>query len=144
MDNLKAFKDLLRVNGENVTSPRVIIFQTLARKSPMTIVKLAALMEETGINRSTTYRNVQLLRRIGALRDVVAHGQRLVELSDDFGSHHHHFWCTKCGRLYDYDDPELDAAIEKMGEKLKVEVQTHQLELSGLCSSCLQEIASSK
>src|ERR1700750_159258 len=114
MDSLKAFKDLLRSDGQSLTTQRLLIFRALARKSPISTVKLGLLMEENGINRATTYRNLQLLRRLGVIRDIIAGGQRLVELSEDLGSHHHHFWCTSCGRLSDFDNPELDQAIDQL------------------------------
>lgn len=132
------FKKLLRADGQTVTTQRLLMFRALARKSPISTVKLTLLMEENGINRATAYRNLQLMRRLGVIRDLVASGQRLVELSEDFSHHHHHFWCTSCGKLSDFDNPELDRAIEELSKHLGIQVNSHQLEMSGLCKACLR------
>lgn len=132
------FKKLLRSDGQTVTTQRLLLFRALARKSPISAVKLTMLMEENGINRATSYRNLVLLRRLGVTRDVIAHGKRLIELSEDFSHHHHHFWCTRCGKLSDFDNPELDKAIDQLSGSLGIQVQSHQLEMSGICKSCLK------
>jgi Fur family ferric uptake transcriptional regulator len=137
MDNEAQFKERLRATNERLTSPRLITFRALARKAPLSTVKLVALLEGNGINAATTYRNLALFRRLGVIQDIVADGQRLVELNEDFGSHHHHFWCTQCGKLQDFDNPDIDKSIEELSGKLGIKITGHQLEMSGLCSSCL-------
>jgi Fur family zinc uptake transcriptional regulator len=137
MDREKAFKELLRADGQTITTQRLLMFRALARKSPISTTKLTVMMEENGVNRATAYRNLQLLRRLGVTRDVIVHGQRLVELSEDFSHHHHHFWCTSCGKLSDFDNPELDKAIDNTAATLGIQVKSHQVEMSGLCNSCL-------
>lgn len=136
MDAVKTFKERLRTAGQSVTTPRLLMFRALARKSPISTVKLVLMMEENGINRATTYRNIALLRQIGAIRDLIVNSTRMIELSEDFGHHHHHFWCLRCGRLIDFDNPDLDTAIDAMAGKLGIRVQSHQVEMSGLCRDC--------
>ena len=137
MERLAAFKDALRANGEKITSPRILMYKALTQKSPIPTTKLIALLEQNGINRTTTYRNLAVLRKLGVIQDIIAQGQRMVELGEDFGTHHHHFWCTRCGKLSDFDNPELDLAIDQLSKKLNVQVRSHQLEMLGLCADCI-------
>ncbi len=138
MNSENAFKELLRADGQAVTTQRLLMFRALARKSPLSTVKLTLLMEGNGVNRATAYRNLQLMRRLGVIRDIIGQGQRLVELSEDFAHHHHHFWCTSCGKLSDFDNPDIDNAIDGMASKLGIQVKSHQVEMSGLCQACNQ------
>lgn len=137
MNQETLFKERLRSNGERLTSPRLITFRALLRKTPLTTTKLVELLKENGIDAATTYRNLLLFRSMGIIQDVVAGGQRLIELSEDFGSHHHHFWCMRCGKLQDFDNPEIDQAIDQLSERLRIQVKSHQLELSGVCTDCI-------
>lgn len=137
MDREIQFKERLRTGGERVTSPRLLIFRALLRKTPLTTVKLVGSLAASGIDPATIYRNLTLFRRLGVIQDVVAGGQRLVELTEDFGSHHHHFWCTNCGRLQDFDHPEVERYVQRVASELGIKINGHQLELSGLCTQCL-------
>ena len=132
----KLFEARLRSAGERVSSARVAIFRSLARTSPLPIPQLVHAMQQNAINPATTYRNLRLFRELNIVRDIVAGGRRLVELSDDFDTHHHHFWCQNCGKLIDFDDAELETSIAKVARSLGTRMSSHHLEISGECSEC--------
>jgi Fur family ferric uptake transcriptional regulator len=67
----------------------------------------------------------------------VSGGRRLIELTDEFGAHHDHFACERCGALTDFDDEILELAISDASRRLGVQIVGHQLEMTGLCANCL-------
>ena len=139
VEQQKIFQEQLRNAGERVSSPRLTIFQVLLRHSPITIPKLVTLLQEQAIDPSTTYRNIVLFRKLGMINDVISKGLRLIELSDHFSEHHHHFICRNCGRVIDFDNRELEVALSTLALTMDVEVTSHHIEMSGLCNKCMQK-----
>jgi len=138
MKQEQEFKDQLRGAGERMTTTRLSIYRILARYSPISMPKLLEKVRQDGIDTVTCYRTLHLFRKLAIVQDVGLGRNRLIELTDDAHSHHHHFWCTGCGKLQDFDNPDIDASIDKLSGKLGVKVQSHQLEMSGLCQRCLK------
>ncbi len=60
--------------------------------------------------------------------------ERALQLSA--GSHHHHLVCRACGRFTEFSDLELDARIQEQAARHGFRLQSHSLELYGLCSEC--------
>ncbi len=136
MDKELLFKQALGLQRERVTSPRLGLFRIMVRKSPLTTATLIAEAEKLSIDQATCYRNLALFRRIGLISDIVVGGRRMVELTDSFGAHHHHFSCRNCGRLIDFDSPSLETAISAAAADLGAIVSSHQLEIIGVCAQC--------
>lgn len=136
MDLEKEFIRQLRANGQRVSSARLTIFRMLSRKNAMSVPSLAASMLTNAVDRATTYRTITLLRNLGMIRDVVAGGKRMIELTDSFKGHHHHFWCRSCGKLVDFDDGELEKELHRVAKRLGIQLSSHQLEMTGLCDKC--------
>lgn len=143
MDPEVAYRDTLRNAGERITSPRLVIFRALIRHSPIATTRLTELAAKNGIDPATTYRTLKLLRQLGIANDVVAGGKRLVELGDTYHSHHHHFWCRRCGRLIDFDHPEVEAALTAAISASGAQMLSHHIEIQGLCASCRSKPATS-
>jgi Fe2+ or Zn2+ uptake regulation protein len=135
MEQEDVFKKILQANEERITSPRLMIFRALLRKAPLTRMQLARLLNNDGIDTATTYRNLWLLRRLKIIDDTIINGHRLI---DEFKSHHHHFFCTSCNKLIDFNSTKLEKTLDQLARELKVSIDSHRLELSGLCSSCSQ------
>jgi Fur family ferric uptake transcriptional regulator len=56
------------------------------------------------------------------------------QLSD--GGHHHHLVCRSCGLFTEFSDLELDTRIQEQALARGFALQSHSLELYGLCSAC--------
>lgn len=126
----------MRANGERVSSPRLAVFRALKRKNAISIPDLVNAMEESAIEPSTTYRNIKLFRELGMVRDIVTGGKRMIELTDSFRGHHHHFWCRNCGKLIDFDDAGIEKELQTLAARLNFQIMSHQLDISGLCAKC--------
>ena len=51
-------------------------------------------------------------------------------------SHHHHLICSRCGRSDDVEDAGLGEAIASIALRSGYRIDTHRLELFGLCQAC--------
>lgn len=130
------FISRLKASSERVTSPRLAIFRLLSRSGPLPMSKLGSRAKDDGIDTVTVYRTVALFQKLGLVREIGVGRRRLLELTDDFGGHHHHFWCSSCGRITDFDDTQVEKAIIAAGESLGITVLAHQVEITGHCAMC--------
>jgi Fur family ferric uptake transcriptional regulator len=136
MEREEQFKDRLRTAGERVTTPRLGVFRILMRQAPLPMAKLIARAREDGIDTVTTYRTVELFRTLALVQEMGLGRNRLLELSDDYQSHHHHFTCVKCGKIVDFDSQMVEADLRGVGERMGFVIRSHQLEVTGLCADC--------
>lgn len=130
------FKERLRAVSERVTSPRLILFRTLLRSAPLPMSKLISHASENGIDQVTVYRTMDLFRKMGLIQEVGLGRRRLFELSDTYHAHHHHFTCTKCGRVIDFDSDIIETELQRMSIEYGLKIHAHQLEVTGVCKVC--------
>ena len=50
--------------------------------------------------------------------------------------HHDHLICTGCGKILEFENSEIERLQEEVAAKNGFTIQTHRLELYGLCSRC--------
>lgn len=98
------------------------MYRLLAKKDPhiglATIYRTLNLFCEAGLAQA---------RHFGAQTqyDNVAHK-----------GHHDHLICTSCGKIVEFENDEIERLQEEVAAKKGFTIQTHKLELYGLCSSC--------
>lgn len=99
---------------------------------PQEVLELAqAAVPELGI--ATVYRNLKLLVEADEVRVVELPGEVARYESLRHAEHHHHFQCTRCGRVFDVHGCAEDfATIAPKG----FEVEAHELTLYGTCADC--------
>ena len=86
------------------------------------------------ISFDTVYRTLSFLEEHGLIRQVHATGERVRFDGNDAA--HHHFICTGCGRIIDFesqalDEMELPEDVEKLGV-----AASRQLQVFGICENC--------
>lgn len=129
------FATILRENGHSVTKTRLTVFSVLAESDPLTMHDLITKCNVT--DRASVYRTVQLFEEIGVIRRLYTGWKYKIELSDRFGSHHHHATCTRCGKIIPLkEDSSLESALQRIAERHDFKLSGHEIELTGLCDRC--------
>jgi Fur family ferric uptake transcriptional regulator len=130
-----AFKKALKDSGNSITLPRMAVFNYMLSRGPVTI---NALIEATlpRADRASIYRALELFRELGIVEDLVVGGQKVIELSQQFSSHHHHITCTNCGKTLDLTDKAIEKRLDSIAEFFGFKAAGHQIEISGLCPNC--------
>lgn len=132
----ETLKSLLKKEGYSLTKPRKVVFDLLINREPQGMQVLAKRAEGKA-DRATVYRTVDLFERMGIARRLNLGWKYKIELSDLFTGHHHHFYCTNCGRTYELpDNPMLETMIDTVSAKSGFAARGHQLEIYGLCGGC--------
>ena len=93
--------------------------------------------EGSKIGLATVYRQLNALADAGAADTIRLDGQQLFRLCGDDG-HHHHLVCRRCGKTVEIDPPS-EAWLRKVADGHGFTVESHTLEVFGLCSDCQKE-----
>jgi len=87
--------------------------------------------------RASVYRVLELLVEHGLVERLsVGPGQARFETVDPSGRHHHHLVCDRCGRLVAFDDPALERTIDRLSDRLGMDIEHHDVLLRGSCQTC--------
>ncbi len=124
--------------GPRQTRPRRLVAELIAgRTGHFTAADLAADAQGRGLplGRATIFRTLELLLGGGALEriDLPDGSHAYVECAP---SHHHHAVCSRCGSVVDFDDAELAAVVRAVARRTGFRIDSHRLELFGLCPAC--------
>lgn len=91
----------------------------------------------TSIDRASVYRTIQLFERLGIVQRLQVGWKYKLELTDVFHQHHHHATCVRCGKTTLLpEDAALEKRLKTITKNSSFLLQSHQLELSGLCPAC--------
>lgn len=89
-----------------------------------------------GIGYATVYRTLKLLAGAGLADERrFEDGFTRYEYKAS-NSHHDHLICTKCGAIIEFENERIEALQMDVAKKNQFLVQSHKLELYGLCSAC--------
>ena len=136
LDRYKDLKALLKKKGFSLTKPRQNVFDLLQNQGPQT-TQVLIKRAEGQIDRATVYRTLELFERLGIVHRLNIGWKYKYELSDIFLAHHHHFYCSNCGKSYDLSaNAMLETMINSLASKEGYSPRGHQLEIYGLCPAC--------
>ncbi len=136
MDNLKKA-------GLKITTPRVKILQILenATSHHLSAEDVYRVLLESGddIGLATVYRVLTQFEEAElVIRHNFAEGHSVFELN--YGKHHDHLVCVKCGHVEEFMDPVIEERLHAIVEKAGYAVTDHNLNIYGICGKCQQNI----
>jgi Fur family ferric uptake transcriptional regulator len=132
----ETLRSILKADGDSLTKPRKIVFDLMLNQPPQSMQVLVQ-RAKAKTDRATVYRTIELFERLGIVRRLNIGWKYKIELTDAFSGHHHHMYCTNCGRVFDLpDNPMLETMIDSVSTKNGFSPRGHQLEVFGLCVNC--------
>lgn len=129
------FHALLRERGRSVTRSRTLLFEYLQNSGPVSPKKF---MDDNAViaDRASLYRSLLLFRELGVVDERLTAGRKIIELTDTYDAHHHHFTCTQCGKTVAITMPNIEEALIALCRAKGFDVQGHVIEASGFCNDC--------
>lgn len=86
---------------------------------------------------ASVYRALEGLDGLGLVQRVdLGDGIARFEPAHAGGEHHHHLVCDDCGKVEPFEDPTLEAAIERVADGRGYAVAAHDVVLRGACEDC--------
>ncbi len=136
-DPVGAVLDLFRAQGGRVTVSRRLLLRCLFdRPGHRTADELVAAVQalDPEVHRSTIYRNLDELERLGVVEHVhLGHGPATYHLSTE---QHGHLVCERCGTAFAVPDaffaPLAEAALSELG----FHVRARHFAVLGTCGAC--------
>jgi Fur family ferric uptake transcriptional regulator len=124
--------------GYRLTEPRRALARLIgARDGHFTAEELlaASRRERLGVGRATIFRSLDILADLGLIERLdLPSGEHTFVACEP--THHHHLVCSNCGRSTDAGDSGMAAVLEKVARRSGYRIESHRLELFGLCPSC--------
>jgi len=131
--------DTLKNAGLKVTYPRSMILEVL-QSSPNNHlsaddIHLALSKKNESIGLATVYRVLTQLEVAGLIqKNKFNDTQSNYEIKKQ---HHDHLICTKCGKIIEFLNDDLELLQEKISIKFHFRLDSHVMTLFGICSDCL-------
>ena len=131
--------DDLKSTGLKATLPRLKILEIFqgGKQRHMTAedVFRVLLDERSDIGLATVYRVLTQFEQAGILlRSNFESGKAVYELNE--GQHHDHFVCTSCGKVEEFNDPEIEKRQQMVADQMGWSIQDHSMSLYGQCATC--------
>ena len=133
------FREYLRSNGMLYSEQREQILDIFLKteKHP-TINDLYDLVKKKHpqIGLATVYRTMRVICDVGLARETDFGGSIRHFEHKYKHQHHDHLVCTKCGRIIEVMNPEIEKLQETLARKHKFKAVRHRMEIFGLCQNC--------
>lgn len=121
------------------TGPRRALGALIARRSGhFTAAELLADARDgrVAVGRATVFRTLDLLVAQSALERIDLPSGEHAYVACAPREHHHHVVCRQCGRSVEVIDVGLAEVVRAISERSSFRIDSHRLELFGLCPDC--------
>ena len=138
MVDASAIVSAFETAGYRSTAPRRALAGVIAsRAGHFTAEELLgeSRKRRLGVTRATIFRSLDVLADLGVVERLdLPTGEHAFVACEP--AHHHHVVCSSCGRSTGVEDHGLERVADAIGRSTGYRVDTHRLELFGLCPSC--------
>ncbi|HJN74979.1 MAG TPA: transcriptional repressor [Myxococcota bacterium] len=133
--------EYMELHGKRNTRQRDIIVDAfLDTDGHLTLNDLLGLAQSSdpGIGFATVYRTMKMLADAGVADERhFGEGQTRYELADLGHDHHDHLICTRCGKITEFEDSEIERLQAAVAKRFGILVTHHRHEIYGVCEpSC--------
>jgi Fe2+ or Zn2+ uptake regulation protein len=133
----------LRARGGRMTAQRRLILEALDRLGGHPTaeqVYRAVHDRDMAINPSTVYRTLGWLEEAGLVShrhlDQGPRGEHCERFDPGSPIEHHHFVCSVCGRVEEFESAQIEAAKLDFMRRYGAQVEQASLTFHGICASC--------
>jgi Fe2+ or Zn2+ uptake regulation protein len=137
-ESLDHLRDTFRATGRRWTSQRRLILGVLEESDihlDAETLFVRAKTRDSDISLATVYRTLAVLKEMGLVEE-----HRLGEEHAHFEAvrdqPHYHFVCLGCGRVIEFDAPQMAQIEQSVSERECVCVTNIHLRMSGYCAQC--------
>lgn len=130
--------EIIQKSGCRLTAPRRAVVETLVWSlqalTPMEVYD-AARKNCPGLGLVSVYRTLEKLEELGLVQRV--HQTRGCQAFIRAGEGHQHLIvCTHCGKAVLFEGDQLDPLFNVVSKKTGFKIESHWLQIFGLCTSC--------
>ncbi len=137
-EKLEILHDYLTAHGLRNTHQReVILAELLSFGQHVTTEELWDRVKaiDSSIGYATVYRTLRLFTECG-IASKHDFGGGSARFESDSGHHHDHMICTQCGKIIEFENEEIERLQDEVAASHQFKINSHRMELYGLCSEC--------
>lgn len=141
-NRLETFERLCRQRGVPLTVQRRVIYEAvLDHKDHPTADDVYEEVRGRlpGVSRTTVYRVLELLVRLGVIGKPPSPGS--AARYDKSVERHHHLACVRCERTMDFDDAALNKVRIPDTRRLGFTIADYSIHFMGVCRACRRSAA---
>lgn len=132
---LHLLKETLSRGGYSMTTVRAKVFLVLLDKEPQTMREIIAQLPD--VDRASIYRCTKLFEKLHIINKLQMGWKYKLELTGEFGRHHHHMTCLTCGKTQVLEASRvIEEEIAKLAGESGFRATSHLLEVRGICERC--------
>lgn len=142
LDELKEFQKYKKEQGLKASKKRTsIVDYFLKEDKHFTVEELYNKLKKIKpqISYATVYRTLKLLAKIGLAQSCQFKGKEMRFEPRHKSEHHDHLVCLKCGEIIEFFQNQIEKLQKQVAIEHKFLVQSHKLEIYGLCERCRQK-----
>jgi Fur family ferric uptake transcriptional regulator len=126
---------LHRLGHNRSVRRRAIVEAVCARSGSFAAQEIADELAPRGIGRATVYRTIAILQELGYLSRLHV-GEECHRFALCDATHHHHLVCTSCGRVFPFDECEVEQTAARAAARVGFAVAGHHVDIYGRCAGC--------
>ena len=134
----KSLTESLHSSGRRITRQRRLVMQVL-KENPghleVEAVYTLAKARDPKVSLPTVYRTLAVLKEMGLVQDHTL-GEDHAHFEAAPERPHYHFTCQKCGRVIEFDAPQVMQVTQNLSEREGLQVTDVHLFLTGYCAKC--------
>ena len=125
----------------NVEERLNVIDVFLNTEEHVTLEEMMQLLKDKGFDYETEFVRQCMNRWVvhGFAQKKLFEGQPPRYEHHHLGRHHDHLICTKCGRIAEFNDEEMERLQLKIAISHGFHMLQHKMEIYGLCSQCVSQ-----
>lgn len=138
--HLRDALDTLKSTGVRITPQRHAILEFLVQSMiHPTADDIYKALEGNFPNMSvaTVYNNLRVFREAGLVKELT-YGDSSSRF-DFITNDHYHIMCDACGKIVDFHYPGLDEVEHLASHVTGFQVNSHRMEIYGICPTCLTQ-----
>lgn len=121
----------------------VIIQMFVEQHQHLTPEKVYQMVRNKGISRPTVYRNLEILKESGIIKEMWVHHERVYELYQFSQKKLHvHFFCMRCGTIKEYSDRDIFRQMIHLKDYIEMldgdSVEDITIVMSGVGKDCVE------
>ena len=136
------FKELFRQENIDDFEERFKVLEVfLQTEHHVTVGELVKILDKNGYKVKSDFvrDTLKLMCRFGFARTNRFDNGKVLYEHRHLGQHHDHMVCTKCRRIVEFHDEQLERLQAQIAEAYDFHMLQHKMEIYGICSECLKD-----
>ncbi len=129
--------------GQRMTSQRRLLLELIEESNEHLAADelfRRAKEKDSRISLSTVYRNLQLFKQEGLIKERHFLDEHHHYETDDLGEHCH-LVCRRCGRILEVDNPLIGRLKSSVSDAVRFQTTDIEITMQGYCRRCQEELA---